>query len=128
MTTLPDRPNTALVVVDVQNRIVAEAWERDAIVANIASVVDRARAANVPVVWVKHSGGGLEIGSEDWQDGPELSRKDSESLVAKTYPESFEDTTLEAAGGWQGRAPHSHGSTDRRVHSVHASRSTRPRI
>ena len=65
MTTLPDRPNTALVVVDVQNGIVAEAWERDAIVANIASVVDRARAANVPVVWVQHSGGGLEIGSED---------------------------------------------------------------
>lgn len=95
MTTLTDRPNTAVVVVDVQNGVVAEAWERDAVVANIAAVVDKARAADVPIVWVQHSGGGLDVGSGEWEIVPELRRDDSEALVAKTYPDSFEDTNLE---------------------------------
>ncbi|MDP9696314.1 UNVERIFIED_ORG: nicotinamidase-related amidase [Arthrobacter globiformis] len=53
MTTLPDRPNTALVVLDVQKGVVAEAHQRDAVVSNIALLVDRAREAGVPVVWVR---------------------------------------------------------------------------
>ena len=55
MTTLSDRPNTALVVIDVQNGVVAEAHERDAVVANISALVDKARGEGVPVVWVQHS-------------------------------------------------------------------------
>ena len=35
MTTLPDRPNSALLVIDVQNNVVAGAHERDAVVANV---------------------------------------------------------------------------------------------
>ena len=64
MTTLPDRPNTALVVLDVQKGVVAEAHQRDAVVSNIALLVDRAREAGVPVVWVQHSDDRLEKGSE----------------------------------------------------------------
>ena len=55
MTTLTDRPNTALLVIDVQNGVVAGAHDRDAVVANIAGLVDRARAEQVPVVWVQHA-------------------------------------------------------------------------
>jgi nicotinamidase-related amidase len=95
MTTLIDRPNTALVVVDVQNDVVGDAYERDAIVANIAIVIDKARAANVPVVWVQHSSENLPIGSAGWEYVPELQREADEALVAKTYPDSFEDTNLE---------------------------------
>ena len=65
MTTLPDRPNTALVVVDVQNGVVGNAHDRDAVVANIASLVSRARAEQVPVVWVQHSSEELPEGSEE---------------------------------------------------------------
>ena len=54
MTTLENRPNTALLVIDVQNGVVSEAYERDAVVANIGAVVDKARATEVPVVWVQH--------------------------------------------------------------------------
>ena len=43
MTTLSDRPNTALMVVDVQNGVVADAHQRDAVVANISTLVDKAR-------------------------------------------------------------------------------------
>ncbi len=55
MTTLEDRPNTALLVVDVQNGVVGEAYQRDAVVANIGRLVARARQEQVPVVWVQHS-------------------------------------------------------------------------
>lgn len=96
MTTLPDRPNTALVVVDVQNGVVGNAHDRDAVVANIASLVSRARAEQVPVVWVQHSSEELPEGSEEWQYVPELPMGAGEPVVHKTYGDSFEATTLEA--------------------------------
>ena len=96
MTTLADRPNTALLVVDVQNGVVAGAHERDAVVANIASLIDKARRERVPVVWVRHSDEQLAPGSEAWQIVPELAPGDAEPLVEKHYGDSFEDTALEA--------------------------------
>ena len=95
MTTLLNRPNTALLVIDVQNGVVEAAHRRDAVVANIAELVDKARAAKVPVVWVQHSDAQLERGSEAWQYVPELSRSEHEALVHKSYGDSFEDTDLE---------------------------------
>lgn len=96
MTTLANRPNTALVVIDVQNGAVAGAYARDAVVANVGAVVEKARAADVPVVWVQHSSDNLVPGSEQWEIVPELSPDESEPLVAKRYPDSFEETTLES--------------------------------
>ena len=96
MTTLENRPNTALLVIDVQNGVVSEAYERDAVVANIGAVVDKARATDVPVVWVQHSSDNLAPGSEQWQIVPELSPDESEPLVQKRYPDSFEETMLES--------------------------------
>jgi nicotinamidase-related amidase len=95
MTTLSERPNTALVVIDVQNGVVAGTHHRDAVVANISTLVDRARGENVPVVWVQHSSENLKPGSEDWEYVPELVREDAEPLVPKTFADSFEDTDLE---------------------------------
>jgi nicotinamidase-related amidase len=96
MTTIANRPNTALLVIDVQNGVVAGAHERDAVVANIASLVERAREESVPVVWVQHSDQGLARGSDEWQIVPELVPGEAEPLVEKTYGDSFEDTTLES--------------------------------
>jgi nicotinamidase-related amidase len=95
MTTLQNRPNTALLVVDVQNGVVAGAHERDAVVANVGSLVERARHEQVPVVWVQHSDEELERGSEAWRIVPELAPVEAEPLVEKHYGDSFEDTTLE---------------------------------
>ena len=67
MTTLANRPNTALLVVDVQNGVVGAAHERDSVVANVGSLVDRARDEQIPVVWVQHNGEGLPRGSEEWK-------------------------------------------------------------
>ena len=95
MTTLRNRPNTALVVVDVQNGVVEAAHQRDAVVANVGSLVDKARRERVPVVWVQHSDEQLARGSDAWRIVPELAPGDSEPLVEKSYGDSFEDTTLE---------------------------------
>jgi nicotinamidase-related amidase len=95
MTTLDNRPNTALLVIDVQNGVVGEAYDRDNVVANISTLVDKARAADVDVVWVQHNSDELPSGSESWQYVPELARRDSEPLVQKAYGDSFEETDLE---------------------------------
>ncbi len=102
MTTLEHRPNTALLVIDVQNGVVVGGHDRDRVLGNIAGLVDRARAENVPVVWVQHSDDGLEQGSDDWQIVDELSPGEGEPVVQKNYGDSFEATDLEdvlAAGG-----------------------------
>ena len=95
MTTLDNRPNTALLVVDVQNGVVAGAHQRDAVVANVGRLVDQARQEQVPVVWIRHSDEDLATGSDEWQIVPELVPDDAEPLVEKSYGDSFEDTTLE---------------------------------
>lgn len=95
MTTLPDRPNTALLVIDVQNGVVGHAYNRDAVVANISILVEKARAEDVPVVWVQHTGDNMKPGVESWEYVPELVRQDSEPLVHKNYADSFEATDLE---------------------------------
>jgi nicotinamidase-related amidase len=95
VTTLQNRPNTALLVVDVQNGVVGGAHQRDAVVANIGSLVERARRESVPVVWVQHSDEQLARDSDDWRIVPELAPGDAEPLVEKHYGDSFEDTTLE---------------------------------
>ena len=96
MASLQDRPNTALVVIDVQNGVVADAHDRDRVVANIAALVDTARTEQVPVIWIQHNSEELVEGTDAWQYVPELERLDSEPLVQKRYGDSFEDTILEA--------------------------------
>lgn len=96
MTTLANRPNTALLVIDVQNGVVGDAYDREGVIANINVLVDKARGEDVPVVWVQHADEGLLLDSEAWQYVPELTRRDSEPLVHKSYGDSFEDTILES--------------------------------
>src|SRR5260370_25761867 len=95
MTTLENRPNTALLVVDVQTCVVEGAHERDAVVANVGSLVEKARQEQVPVVWVQHSDEQIVRGSDGWRIVPELAPGDAEPLVEKNYGDSFEDTPLE---------------------------------
>ena len=97
MTSLSDRPHTALLVIDVQNDVVANAYNGDGVIANIAVLVGKARAEGAPVVWVQHSDDdNMPQGSAGWQYVPELTRERSEPLVHKQYADSFEATDLEA--------------------------------
>jgi nicotinamidase-related amidase len=96
MSALENRPNTALLVIDVQNGAVKGAHERDAVVSNVGSLVERARQERVPVVWVQHFDEHLARGTDNWRIVPELTPDDAEPLVEKSYGDSFEDTTLES--------------------------------
>lgn len=120
MTTLSGRPHTALMVIDVQKGVVEGIYQRDAVIANIATLVDKARGAAVPIVWVQHSDAQLKRGSEAWQYVPELSRQGEEVLVHKSYGDSFEGTDLEevlAAAG-VGRLLVSGAQTDECIRST----------
>ncbi len=96
MTTLPNRPHTALLVIDVQTGVVAKAYERDAVVANIARLTEQARREAIPVVWVQHTEPHLPKGSDRWKIVSELSPGAGEPIVEKGYSDAFEDTGLEA--------------------------------
>lgn len=96
MTTLSNRPKTALLVIDVQKGVVGEAHDRANVVANIATLVDKSRAADVDVVWIQHNSDEMPRDSDNWQYVPELVRRDAEPLVHKAYGDSFEGTDLES--------------------------------
>jgi nicotinamidase-related amidase len=71
------------------------AHNRGGVIANLNTLVAKARAENVPVLWVQHSDEGLPQGSDGWQYVPELTRLDSEPLVHKQFGDAFDDTDLE---------------------------------
>jgi nicotinamidase-related amidase len=96
MTSLPDRPNTALLIVDVQRDVVADAHDRDGVIANINTVLQRARDTGTAVIWVQHADDAMPEGSDGWQYVDELQREPSEPLVHKHFGDSFEETDLEA--------------------------------
>jgi nicotinamidase-related amidase len=120
VTTLPDRPHTALMVIDVQQGVVGQAHRRDDVVANIGTLVDRAREAGAPIVWVQHSSEELAQGSDGWRYVPELTRQESEPLVHKTFGDSFEATDLEdvLAGAGIGRLVVTGAQTDACIRST----------
>ncbi len=95
MTTLADRPNTALVVIDLQNGVVANAYRRHEVLGAVRMLVERARGAHVPVVWVRHTDEALNAGSEAWQIVAELSPAPGEPIIEKSYRDAFEGTELE---------------------------------
>lgn len=89
--------NTTLLVIDVQNAVIADAHDRDGVVGRIGKVVDAARETGVPVVYVQHEvpgSGVMERGAEGWHIHPEVAPLSHEPVVYKQYSDSFAETTL----------------------------------
>ncbi|OZI30911.1 isochorismatase [Bordetella genomosp. 10] len=95
MTTLNDRPNTALIVIDLQNGVVASAYRRQEVLDAVNVLVERARSAQAPVIWVRHTDEELETNSEAWRIVDELAPAPGEAIVEKKYRDAFEDTDLQ---------------------------------
>ncbi|MBO9661815.1 cysteine hydrolase family protein [Dokdonella sp.] len=95
MSALQNRPRTALLVVDVQRDVVANAFRRDEVVAVVAGLVERARAAATPVIWVQHEDAELVPGSDGWRLVEALVPAAGEAIVRKRYRDAFDDTDLE---------------------------------
>lgn len=86
----------ALLVIDMQNALVAMAYRAAGTVAAIARLQARARAAGAPVVLVQQGDEELEPGTEGWRIAPELAPAPGETVVPKAAPDSFLDTELDA--------------------------------
>jgi nicotinamidase-related amidase len=95
MSLFNDRANSALLVIDVQNGVVEDAFARDSVIAAINTVIDKARERGVSVIWIQHSDDELAIDSDAWQIVPELQPRPDEKIVRKLYRSSFEATELE---------------------------------
>lgn len=95
MSKFADRTRTALLVIDVQNDVVVDAWNREEVIGNINSLVAKARAADTPVIWVQHSDPYMEIGTEPWKIVSELQPNPGEPNIRKKFRSSFEGTDLD---------------------------------
>jgi len=95
MSNIPGRTNQALLVIDVQNDVVKTAWHRSEVIANINSLVAKARQTKTPIIWVQHSDDYMKIGTDSWQIVSELQPLANEPKIGKKFRSSFEETKLE---------------------------------
>lgn len=87
---------SALLVIDVQNDVVANAAKTSEVIDNINSLISRARTSNVPVIWVQHSDEYLVKGSAGWEIVDDLKPLPDEFQIYKTESSSFASTDLHA--------------------------------
>ena len=85
---------SALLVIDVQNGVVLNAFQKESVVNQINRAIDSARASDLPVIWVQHSEDEMPIGSHYWEIIPELVPEDHDGRVDKIHGSSFEETDL----------------------------------
>ncbi len=88
---------TALLVIDMQNAIVAEAYAADRVLATVADVIDAARRSGTPVIYVRHEhtqDGPMKYGTPAWEIHPAITPRAGEVVIDKRWPDSFYRTAL----------------------------------
>lgn len=91
----------ALVIIDVQCGMFANPaappYEGEAVVARIAGLVERARTAGTPVIYVQLDGGPsnpLAFGKPGFPFRPELAPRPGDPVVVKHHCSAFQETDL----------------------------------
>jgi nicotinamidase-related amidase len=93
--------NKALLVVDAQvafSHLSRPLYNGDIVLDNIRTLIDRARAAGAPIVYLQHSGGhgsAFEKGSPGWQIHPSITPRQEDSVIEKQKADAFQGTALE---------------------------------
>ena len=95
MATVRSVEKLVLMVVDVQAGVMQECENAAQTIANVARTVERARAAQVPVIWVQHESDELKRDSDAWQWVPALVPAAGEARVYKQFNSSFEQTNTD---------------------------------
>ena len=109
--------------------VVANGYNRDGVVANINEVVTKARAADVPVIWIQHETEELPKGSETWQIVPELVPKGGGSRSREALWRCIRgDDSRRGAGGTQGWQSGDLGRANRCLCALDAAWCGRPGI
>jgi nicotinamidase-related amidase len=98
METARGTQQTALLVIDVQNAVVGDGYDRDGVLERIALSIDKAREQHVPVIYIQHyeidERSDMQRGSEGWQIHDRVKPLEGEVVIGKTYPDSFAATDL----------------------------------
>jgi len=90
----------ALLIIDVQLGMFhddAPVHKGEDLLSTIGDLIARARAAEIPVIYIQHTGGRghrLEPGTPGWPIHPAIAPVDGELIVHKHYPDSFQETNL----------------------------------
>jgi len=99
-----DRDKTAVVIMDFQQRIVANnASEPENVVKQAASVLDGARKAGIPIIYVMHRGGALTEYAPDVELHPGVPPAEGEKIITKVRPGPFSTTDLDVTLRESGR-------------------------
>jgi len=97
------KPDTALLVIDVQLGMFSEpdypVYQEQTLLANLSTLIEKARAAGVPVIYVQHSDSRPDAPlwpeNPGWQIHPALAPQPGEAIVHKKTPDSFYNTPLQ---------------------------------
>ena len=99
-----DTDRTAVLIMDFQQRIISNvASEPDAVVANAARVLDSARAAGIPVIYVVHRGGPFAEYAPDVEMHEGVAPAEGELVITKVRPGPFSTTALDVTLREMGR-------------------------
>ena len=99
-----DAGRTAVLIMDFQQRIVNNvASEPDAVVANAARVLDGARGAGIPVIYVVHRGGPFAEYAPDVELHEGVAPAAGELVITKVRPGPFSTTALDVTLREMGR-------------------------
>ena len=91
-----DRDKAVVLIMDFQQRIVNNvASEPDAVVRNAAAVLDGARKAGIPVVYIVHRGGAFAEYAPDVEIHEGVTPAAGETVITKVRPGPFSTTALD---------------------------------
>ncbi|MGZ3599456.1 MAG: cysteine hydrolase family protein [Ktedonobacterales bacterium] len=93
--------DTAVLVVDVQVGMFDESdpvYNGEALLDRISYVLDAARRAGLPIIYIQHrsdrEGHPLKYGTDGWHIHPTIAPHQGDPIVAKTMPDSYYETRL----------------------------------
>jgi nicotinamidase-related amidase len=89
--------DTALVIIDVQMGMFDEdepVHNGEQLLQTLSGLIDKARQANVPVVYIQHNNSQFVKGGPAWPIHPSIAPLAGELVVQKRTPDSFHETSL----------------------------------
>ncbi len=94
--------DTAVVIIDVQVGLLADEdfpiYDGAGLVTRLREVINQARAASIPVIYVQHCGGEddpLHPSKPGHAIHPGVGAQPGDLVVQKRHPDSFQETTLQ---------------------------------
>lgn len=89
------KPDTALIVVDMQIGVFADACQSERVLATVATLLNKARTNGIPVIYIQHNDKWLKKGTPEWRIHPAVAPQSDEPVIHKQHTDAFHETTLQ---------------------------------